>query len=69
MLSIMAKDFFSESPLLLFPVAALFIFIAIFTVVTIRVLRTEKEALQVVAVLPLADDLFSKEDLAKEAKQ
>ena len=69
MLSMMAKNFFSESPLLMFPIAALLIFIAVFTVVTIKVLRTDKESLQTVAGLPLADDMFGADPLPEEAKQ
>lgn len=59
MLSMMAKDFFTQSPLLIFPIAALFIFIAVFTIVTIGVLRTDKESLRAIAGLPLADDTLA----------
>lgn len=57
MLSMMAKGFFANSPVLFFPVVALLIFIGVFTLITIRVLRTDKIALQEVAGLPLTDDL------------
>jgi hypothetical protein len=65
----MSKNFFSESPLLMFPIVALFIFMAVFTVVTIKVLRTDKDSLRVVAGLPLADDLITDDNLPEEAKQ
>jgi hypothetical protein len=57
MLSIMAKGFFTSSPLLFYPVLALMIFVAVFTFITIRVLRSDKGALSRAAALPLADEL------------
>lgn len=58
MLSLMAKGFFSESSLMIFPLIALFLFIAVFTVITVRALRMDKETLHDIAGLPLADDLL-----------
>ena len=57
MLSFMAKGFFHESTVLMWPIVALFIFIAVFTAITIRTLRTDKESLSAIAGLPLAEDL------------
>ena len=56
MLSMMAKGFFTESPLIFFPVLALVIFLVTFTFITIRTLRSSNESLQHVAGLPLVDD-------------
>ena len=56
MLSMMAQSFFNESTVLIWPIVALFIFIAVFTLVTIRTIRTDKESLRAVAGLPLAED-------------
>ena len=56
MLSMMAQGFFSQSSLLILPIIALFIFMAVFALVTLRVLRTDKESLQVLAGLPLDED-------------
>ena len=56
MLSMMAKGFFTDSPLIFFPVLALVIFIATFTVITVRTLRSSNESLQHVAGLPLFDN-------------
>ena len=56
MLSMMAKGFFTDSPLIFFPVLALVIFMITFTVITVRTLRSSNESLQHVAGLPLIDD-------------
>lgn len=56
MLSMMAQGFFNESSVLVMPIIALFIFMAVFTVVTMRVLRTDKEVIDTLAGLPLADE-------------
>jgi len=58
MLSMMAKGFFTESPLIFFPVLALVIFLVTFTFITVRTLRSTNESLQHVASLPLGDDNF-----------
>lgn len=55
MLSMMAKGFFMDSPLIFFPVLALVIFMTVFTAITIRTLRSSRESLQHVAGLPLDD--------------
>ena len=56
MLSLMAQDFFAKSPVLLFPVLALFLFLIAFAVITWRALRQDRSELDRLARLPLADD-------------
>ncbi len=56
MLSMMARGFFSDSSLLILPIVALFIFMAVFTIVTVRVLRTDKKSIHLLADLPFADE-------------
>jgi HAMP domain-containing protein len=56
MLGAMARDFFAASPLLLFPVAALVLFLAAFILALWRVLRQPRAELDPIARLPLADD-------------
>lgn len=53
MLSMMAKGFFTDSPLIFFPVLAMMIFFITFTVITIRTLRSSNDSLQYAAALPL----------------
>ncbi len=57
MLSMMAKGFFTDSPLIFFPVLALVLFLITFTVITVRTLRSSAESLQHVAGLPLDLDI------------
>ncbi|MCP4447440.1 MAG: hypothetical protein GY811_19175 [Myxococcales bacterium] len=52
----MAKGFFTESPLIFYPVLALVLFLVTFTFITIRTLRSSNESLQHVAGLPLIDE-------------
>lgn len=56
MMSALASEFFAASPLLALPVAALLLFLAAFTVVTWRALRTAPAELEPIARLPLGDD-------------
>ena len=56
MLGAMAREFFAASPLLLFPVAALFLFLAAFALATWRALRQPRAELEPIARLPLGDD-------------
>ena len=56
MLGAMARDFFAASPLMVFPVAAMFLFLAAFAVATWRALRLRRAELDPIARLPLADD-------------
>ena len=56
MLSALASDFFSQSPVLLLPVVALLIFMVVFTVMAVRAFRMPDEAVNEVANLPLMAD-------------
>ena len=56
MLSWMATDFFAQSPMLLAPVAALGIFMVVFTGLTVRTLLTKPADLEAIARLPLDDE-------------
>ena len=53
MMSFMSRDFFHQSPVLWLPVVALLVFLALFTVVTVRALRRSKVEIDRVARLPL----------------
>lgn len=56
MLSMMAQGFFNESSLLILPIISLAIFMAVFCFVTVRALRIDKETIQDLAALPLAEE-------------
>jgi len=56
MLGAMAREFFAASPLLLFPVAAMFLFLLAFTAATWRALRQPRSELEPLSRLPLADE-------------
>ncbi len=56
MLSLMAKEFFATSPLMIFPVAALLIFLATFTVLAVRAITRPKEQIDEMARMPLEDE-------------
>jgi hypothetical protein len=56
MLGAMARDFFAASPLLVFPVAALLLFLVAFALATWRALRRPRAELDPIARLPLDDD-------------
>lgn len=52
MLSWLASDFFSQSPVLLLPVIALVLFFLVFTMMSLRALRMPREQVEVLASLP-----------------
>ena len=56
MLSLIAGEFFQDSPVLVFPVLGLTLFVAVFVAVVVRVLRTRPAAYDQVASLPLSED-------------
>jgi len=56
MLSLLASEYFENSPLLVLPIVALVIFMAVFTSVTVRALRQDRREIERLARLPLADD-------------
>jgi hypothetical protein len=52
----MYKDLFAQSPLLMLPVAAMFIFIAVFVAVVLRATLSSRAEMDAAARLPLGDD-------------
>ena len=50
-----ASDFFSESPVLLLPLLALFLFLAVFIAVSVRAARMQRGAVEALARMPLED--------------
>ena len=56
MLSWLASDFFSESPVLLLPVIALVLFFLVFTMMSLRALRMPREQVDALASLPFDSD-------------
>lgn len=62
MISETAADFFARSPVLIFPVIALAIFVAVFTVVSIRAFMRSTSELDALSQLPLEDDTHPHED-------
>ena len=56
MLSLMAESFYQGSTFMVFPVIALILFIIVFMLVTLRVLRTNAASYGDVAGLPLQND-------------
>ena len=56
MISWMASDYFSQSPVLALPVAALLLFMTLFTVMSVRALRLSSDEVKGLADLPMADD-------------
>ena len=65
MLSFMAKGFFGASNVLVFPLVALFVFLVVFTAMSVRAWRTDKRILESVAALPLSDEDPQGEGLAR----
>lgn len=55
MLGAMAREFFAASPLLVYPVAALILFLAAFAMAVWRALRRPAAELRSIAALPLSD--------------
>lgn len=51
-----ARQFFADSPVIVYPIVALLLFIAVFLVVTVRTLRTQKTELDALARIPLGDE-------------
>lgn len=55
MISVVAQDFFQRSPVLVFPLIALVIFMGIFTAVSLRTLIKGKRHFERYARMPLED--------------
>lgn len=56
MLSFFASDLLEKSPVLVYPIVALLIFVGVFTLVSIRAIRMKKPDVQRLASLPLEPD-------------
>ena len=54
-MSSIARQFFADSPVIFFPVLALILFITVFLLVTVRVLRARREDIDALARIPLGD--------------
>ena len=52
----MYKDLFVQSPLMMLPLAAMFLFLAVFVVVAIRAMTSARAEMEEAARLPLGDD-------------
>jgi len=50
-----AMAFFAKSPMLIFPLLALLLFLAVFVWITVRTYRADKTAYDAIARLPLED--------------
>jgi hypothetical protein len=56
MLGWFASDFFARSPVLVYPIIALAIFMTVFVTVSLRALFRPKSELERLAALPLTED-------------
>lgn len=52
----MHQDLLSQSPLLVLPIAAMFLFLAVFVIVAIRATTSARAEMDAAARLPLRDD-------------
>lgn len=55
MLSLIAMDYFRQSPVLAMPIIALALFMLVFLAVTLRAMLTKKTSFEQIARLPLED--------------
>jgi hypothetical protein len=55
MLSFMASEYFQRSPMLLYPLVALALFMLVFLVVTVKTVLTKGARYEAIARLPLED--------------
>ncbi|MCA9602882.1 MAG: hypothetical protein R3A78_10985 [Polyangiales bacterium] len=55
MLSLLAKEFFQQSPVLGLPVMALLIFFGVFVAAVVRVMRTPSAEIDALAQMPLKE--------------
>lgn len=53
MLNLMAMSYFQKSPLLLFPLIALVLFLTVFIIVTVRAMRASPSSFDATSRLPL----------------
>lgn len=61
MLGFMAREFFRQSPVLMFPLIALAIFMTVFIVIALRAVVSRKQSWDAVSRLPLESDAGEKE--------
>lgn len=66
MLSWMATDYFDKSPVLIFPMIALFLFMGVFTVTVVRAMLKRRTEIERMARLPLEDDVHAVHRAAEE---
>ncbi len=62
----MQRELFSHSPLLLLPIVAMFVFLAVFIAVLIRTMSKRASAYDPIAALPLSDAM--PEPLSQETR-
>jgi len=55
MMRLISSEFFARSPVLIFPVLALGLFFAVFVLISLRALLTQREEMDAAARLPLND--------------
>jgi hypothetical protein len=68
MLSVIALDYFRQSPVLAFPLLALAIFMLVFFFVTVRTVLTQKTRWEAVSRLPLNDPPGPSDQQKREAR-
>ena len=54
-MSAIARQFFADSPVILFPIIALLLFLFVFVFVTVRALRARREDIDALARIPFGD--------------
>lgn len=59
MLSWLASDFFARSPVLAYPLVALFVFFAVFAGASLKAVLTRRSEIDRLARLPFSDDTTS----------
>lgn len=60
MLRQLSAEYFAHSPLLVYPVFALAIFLVVFVAVSVHALRSRREDVERMAALPLSDSEVSR---------
>ena len=55
-MSTIAMQFFADSPVILYPILALLLFLVVFVSITVRVLRARREDLDALARIPFGDE-------------
>jgi hypothetical protein len=55
-MSTIARQFFADSPVILFPILALLLFLVVFVVITVRAFRARPEEIDALARIPFGDE-------------